>query len=306
MQPGRIPEGSRDDADIQGKMLNMNSQHHPYADVNIALLTQHGKQRVIGPSLEKRLGCQVHHVDSYDTDQLGTFTRDIPRLGTQMESARKKAHLAIELSGMPCGLGSEGALIPDPYIGMAPWNLELIVFIDCLRDLEVVGMAQSHSNFHHRLIDAWSTLQSFAHKVGFPEQSLVVRPRSEHDHRILKGIDTWPALEAAFAWAVSSADNSLAFIETDGRAHANPLRMANIGMAATDLASKLASLCPACGTPGYWRVAHLEGLPCEACGMPTRETRAQVYGCLKCPHRETRAVNGTHRADPGCCNICNP
>lgn len=277
-----------------------------YAGAEIALLTQHGKQRVIAPALEDALGCRVRHVDGYDTDLLGTFTRDIPRFGTQVEAARKKARIAMELAGRPFGLGSEGAFVPDPFIGMAPWNVEVIVFIDYLRDLEVVGVAQGRGNFRHLLAHDWPALEAFAREVGFPDQQLVVRPRDEHDRRIRKGLHTWPELEAAWAWARAEADNGLAFVETDGRAHANPARMANIAVAAADLAARLASVCPACGTPGYWQVERLAGLPCADCGAPTRETRAWVYGCLKCTHRETHAVSRPSHADPGRCDVCNP
>ncbi|WP_363153733.1 DUF6671 family protein [Thiobacillus sp.] len=44
--------------------------------------------------------------------------------------------------------------------------------------------------------------------------------------------------------------------------------------AAADLTARLASLCPACGTPGFWQVDRVAGLPCAGCGAPTRETRA--------------------------------
>ncbi len=277
-----------------------------YAGAQIALLTQHGKQRVIAPALEDALGCRLRHVDGYDTDLLGTFTRDIPRLGTQVEAARKKARIAMELTGLPFGLGSEGAFVPDPFIGMAPWNVEVIVFIDSLRNLEIAGIAQDRGNFRHLLTHEWPVLEAFARAAGFPHQQLVVRPRDEHDRRIRKGIHTWPDLEAALAWAAAAAENGLAFVETDGRAHANPARMANIGLAAEDLAARLASLCPACGTPGYWQVDRVAGLPCADCGAPTRETRAWIHGCLKCAHRETRPLSGPSHADPGRCDVCNP
>jgi len=106
--------------------------------------------------------------------------------------------------------------------------------------------------------------------------------------------------------ATAAAENGLAFVETDGRAHANPARMANIGLAAADLAARLASLCPVCGTPGYWQVDRVAGLPCAGCGAPTRETRASIHGCLTCAHRETRPLSGPSHADPGRCNVCNP
>ncbi|PZP54844.1 MAG: hypothetical protein DI596_12250, partial [Azospira oryzae] len=89
-------------------------------------------------------------------------------------------------------------------------------------------------------------------------------------------------------------------------AHANPTRMANIRLAAEELAKKLCSLCPACGTPGFWVLERVLGLPCADCGAPTREPRVEVLGCVKCVHREVRHYSDRVTADPGCCEHCNP
>lgn len=60
-----------------------------YAGRRIAVLTQHRKERGTSPMLNAALGCQVQLANRYDTDLLGTFTREIPREGTQLEAARK-------------------------------------------------------------------------------------------------------------------------------------------------------------------------------------------------------------------------
>jgi hypothetical protein len=73
----------------------------PYSGRRVALLTQHGKERVIAPVLDAALGCRVERVNGFDTDLIGTFTRDIPRTGTQVEAARRKARIGMELSGLP-------------------------------------------------------------------------------------------------------------------------------------------------------------------------------------------------------------
>jgi hypothetical protein len=277
-----------------------------YRQAEVALLTMHEKQRVIAPALEMALGCHIRHVTGYDTDRLGTFTRDIARLGTQLDTARHKARIGMELSGLPLGLGSEGSFGPDPFLGALPWNLELILFIDDLRGLEVVGVAQGKANFAQSLLGEWTALDSFARSQGFPRQQLVVRPDSEDDPRMIKGIDSWSALEAAFAWALRTSASKLISVETDGRAHTNPERMANIGRAAQDLAARLAALCPACGAPGFWSIERLGGLPCRACGAPTNETRAHIHGCVKCDYRETHVASDREFSDPTYCDYCNP
>jgi len=277
-----------------------------YAESRVALLTQHGKEGVIASVLDTALGCRVERVTGYDTDLLGTFTRDIPRPGTQIEAARKKARVSMELAGLPLGLASEGSFGPDPFAGMFPWNVEFLIFLDDERDLEVVGVAQGKANFSHLLTDDWAAVAAYAKQAGFPAHHLVLRPESENDPRMRKGIAAWEELEAAFAWALAASASGRVSVETDVRAHANPTRMDNIRLAAEDLVKKLRSLCPSCGTPGFWIVERVEGLPCEACGAPTRETRAEVYGCLKCAHRETRERADRQYADPGRCDYCNP
>jgi len=277
-----------------------------YRNAQVALLTRHGKQRVIAPVLESSLSCRVKHVDAFDTDSLGTFTRDIPRLDTQIEAARKKARIGMELSGLPMGLASEGSFGPDPFIGLLPWNVELIVFLDAQRDLEIVGTAQGKASFAHLLSDQWKDVEAFARQMEFPEQQLVVRPETENNLHLRKGIASWQELETAFAWALGQSANGQVFVETDGRAHANPTRMATIELAAKNLANKLLSLCPACNTPGYWIVDHVTGLPCEMCGEPTREISAEILQCQKCDHREVRPSADRSYADAGCCDFCNP
>lgn len=277
-----------------------------YAGQRVALLTQHGKERVIAPVLEAALGCQVERVSGFDTDTLGSFTRDIPRAGTQFEAARKKARIGMDLSGLPLGLASEGSFGPDPMVGLLPWNVELLLFIDDERGIEVTGMAQQATRFAHLLTDDWRHAAQFAREAGFPEHQLVLRSQSQDDPRIEKGLSTWVALEAAFHRACAQAENGQAFLEHDLRAHAHPTRRDVIRLAAVDLAARLGSLCPACGTPGFWVVERVAGLPCADCGAPTREIRADIHGCLKCDHRETRARVGVEHADPGRCDYCNP
>lgn len=277
-----------------------------YRDHPIALLTQHGKERVIAPALEAALGCRVVRVDGFDTDQLGTFTREIPRTGSQRDAARRKARVAMERSGHPYGLGSEGAFGPDPMVGMLSWNVEMLVFVDATRNLEVVGHAQGRGNHAHTMAADWQTVEAFAAQVGFAQQQLVLSVDESGCPPLSKGLGSWPALETAFACARLQSATGRVWVETDLRAHANPTRMEMIRRAAEDLAQRLQSRCPACGTPGFWQVERVAGLPCAECGAPTRLTRAWVYGCQTCDYRESRASLAETTAPPERCDLCNP
>lgn len=278
----------------------------PYAGQTVAFLTQHGKERLVGPVLEAALGCRVERVSGVDTDTLGTFTREVPRAGTQLDAARRKAQLGLERSGGTLALGSEGAFGPDPVSGLLPWNVEVLLFLDAARGLEVVGVAQGPASQAHQLVHTWAEGEAFARRVGFPEHQLVVRPLHAEHPALRKDLATWGALEAAFVTA-HDAGGGPVFLEVDGRAHANATRREVIRAAAEDLAARLRSACPACGSPGFWVHERASGLPCAECGTPTRETLAEVFACPACPHRETRPrSDGRREAEPGRCDVCNP
>ena len=284
----------------------MNTALKRYQGRRIALLTQHGKERVIAPVLNAALGCRVELVQGFDTDALGTFTRDVARAGSQLDAARKKARIGMDLSGLPFGLASEGVFGADPLTGLIPWNVELLLFIDDERKIEVTGLAQQATLFSHRLAATWQKAAAFAHSAGFPAHHLVVRPQDQDDARINKGIDSWTAFETSFRRAHAQAENGLVFLENDARARGHPTRMKVIGLAADDLARKLNSPCPACGVAGFQVVKRLDGLACADCGAPTRQIRAEVYGCLQCAHRQTRERADGQSADPQGCDYCNP
>lgn len=277
-----------------------------YAGRRLALLTRHGKERVVAPVLEASLGCRIEHVSGFDTDALGSFTREVARAGTQLETARRKARIGMRLAALPLGLASEGAFGPDPASGLVPWNVELLLLIDDERGLEVIGTAQGPALHEHRRAASWVEAEAFARAAQFPSHHLVLRPQDAVDPRIRKSIATWDDLERAFAWAQAQAADGHVFIESDLRAHANPTRMEVIRRAAVDLAERLATACPACGAPGFGPIEAIVGLPCAECGAPTREPRADLYGCPRCALREERRRRGPALADPSRCDRCNP
>ncbi len=53
----------------------------PYHGVAIGFLTRHGKQEQVRGPLERALGCRIVHTDAYDTDLLGSFTKEVARAG---------------------------------------------------------------------------------------------------------------------------------------------------------------------------------------------------------------------------------
>lgn len=277
-----------------------------YLGRKVALLTQHGKEQVLRPVLEPALGCVIEHVDRYDTDLLGTFTREATRPGTQMDALRRKARKGMELSGLPLGVASEGSFGPDPFTGMFPWNVELLIWIDDELGIEVVGVAQGPGRSGHLLTGDWAALEAFATREGFPQHHLVLRPEHQDDPRIHKGLSDTTRLRHAFEVCRDMAANGQVFAETDLRAFANPSRMERIGQAATDLVQRIQACCPVCAAPGFSVTERVPGLPCEACGLPTASHLNEVWTCLRCQHQVTVPRTDRRFADPSHCNDCNP
>ena len=64
-----------------------------FAGRTLVVATMHGKERVIAPLLEERLGVRCVVPAGFDTDRYGTFTRDVARAGDQLEAAREKVRV---------------------------------------------------------------------------------------------------------------------------------------------------------------------------------------------------------------------
>lgn len=277
-----------------------------YEGRSISLLTRHGKERVIGPVLEEVCGCRVVHTDAFDTDRLGTFTRETPRAGSQREAAIRKARVGMELTGLSVGLASEGAFTADPVTGLLSWNVELVVLIDDVRGLDLVGHFAAPGHSFSAYADCWADTLRFARQAGFPDHHLVIRPDSPDHDTVRKGLDTLDALREAFDWARSTSFTGRVFLESDLRAHANPSRMTNIRRAARALGEQMNSPCPSCSTPGYWMRDVRRGRLCRLCGRPTREPMARIWSCVRCDYRNELPLPGPTFSDPGRCDSCNP
>lgn len=277
-----------------------------YDGCRVALLTQHGKQRVIAALLEPALGCRIALVTGFDTDQLGTFTRETPRPGTQLQAASQKARKGMELAGTTLGIASEGSFAADPFSGMLPWNVELVTWVDDELGIEVTGIAQGADRKGHMHSGTWQEIAAFAEREGFPQQQLVLRPDGQDDPRIYKSIADWATLQLTFDQCLAQSASGQVFVERDLRAFANPSRMQRIEEATADLLQRLQSTCPVCATPGFWISQRLPGLPCAACRWPTSLAQSEAWSCLRCDHQAITPIADRTLADPAHCAYCNP
>ena len=277
-----------------------------FKNKNIVLVTKHDKGKVIKPLMEEETGCNIICDNSLDTDQFGTFVRDIQRKLSQKETARAKIYAALEGTEYTLGMASEGSFGPHPYYPV-PWNVEIVMLHDIVSGFEVQGMYEGFdTNFAHRIVSSFEEAVSFAEKIGFPGHHLILRPDNEYSGEIFKGIDSWEILEKVFDICLRSSSEGSVFMETDMRAFANPTRMANIGKAVTDLIEKLKNRCPVCGAPGFIVVEKIPGLRCELCGGRTKLIEKTVSCCQSCAFREEKPRSDILKAPAKYCDYCNP
>ncbi|KAF0195752.1 MAG: Uncharacterized protein FD169_1240 [Bacillota bacterium] len=277
-----------------------------YMNRKIALLTKHNKGKVIKPILEKETGCSLIVETRFDTDKLGTFSREIKRPKSQMDTARIKISKGMKLLKTDIAIASEGSFGSHPFVPI-PWNVELVLLYDKKEDMEICGVYEgAETNFSHLKTNSFNDALIFSEKIGFPEHYLILRPDNEYSKTIIKDIDSSYKLKDAFSFCMSKSREGTVFLETDMRAHANPTRMNNIEKATQDLISKLLSFCPDCGAPGFIVNEKIKGLPCELCGLPSEMNLKYIRKCYKCKFTKEQLHPDGKFAPAQHCNYCNP
>jgi|GEM_PF-1022234 len=117
----------------------MSEKSSLYKDRKIVLVTKHKKEAIIKPLLEKEIGCQIIVESEFDTDRLGTFSREIKRKKSQEGTA--------------------------------------LVLLDKRNKLVVNGVYESaDTNYNHILADHYDDVLVFAKNIGFPEHHVIIRP----------------------------------------------------------------------------------------------------------------------------------
>ncbi len=278
-----------------------------YSGRQVCLTTHHGKQRALARPFRAGLGAELL-VSTCDTDQLGTFSGEVERPADALTTCRRKAELGLERSGLGLGLASEGSFGPHPAVPLLTAGLELLLFLDRERGLEVVEQQLVlRTNYSRLRLEPGTDPGPWLQQIGFPRHAVIVRPENDPPVPCVKGIQTREALEQAITRCRAAPASGPLVLETDMRAHLNPTRMATIRRLGFRLVRRLASTCPACATPGWGRSGTKVGLACSWCGSPTELVATEIWGCVACDHHEERPrADGRLHADPAHCPYCNP
>jgi hypothetical protein len=279
-----------------------------YKNKIIALTTIHGKEKAIAPSIKKILKASICKINHY-TDLLGTFSGEVDRIGSVKEVLKRKCLLGCESSSIPYGIASEGSFIPYPPFPFIGCDSESMLFLDLEDDIAICeSLISTETNFNKLETDSLDEALSFAETALFPSHAIIIRPNIWEDKSIIfKGIQIKTDLEIAFTEAKKNSSDEKIKIETDMRAHMNPSRMKVIAALAEKLATRIASPCVKCNTPGFGIIRMEPGLHCEYCDAVTKLVKYEIYGCAKCGHESSRLrSDGKSKASQSECEICNP
>ena len=270
------------------------------------LSTKHQKLDLIAPAMLEQAGLVVKALE-IDTDLLGTFSGEIPRVDTPLNTAIAKAKMGLTASNQTLGLASEGSIGPDLQNPFLVSNVETVVFVDISEDLVI---HQSHRSFEivagSKDVSKGDDLTEFLAAVDFPNHALIAHVPSRPKLPIIKGIKTYEHLEQAITELSRDSNVEKVRLETDHRAHMSPSRRKNIQLTATKLAIRLASNCPKCEVPGFGLVRFETGLSCESCGIRNENAIArEILCCVRCDYTQAGAVLAESLPTERC-DWCNP
>lgn len=274
----------------------------PYRGEVIAFATMHGKELLARDAFRDVLGADVIAPAGLDTDAFGSFSGEVPRTRSPIDTARAKARLALTTSDAAAALASEGSFRSD--FGWLTRHQELLVFVDDARRIELVEAFTGPVDLPPaRAVTSGKRAVAFAEAMGFPRQGVMVHADRAQGTEVAKELRTPTAL-AAHVDRLAREGASVT-ITPDYRAHRSPARSEVIRRLCVRMAERLSTPCPACATPGYGRTDVRRGLPCSDCGEPTELPLADVHGCASC--------DATHLvprvpplAEPRWCDGCNP
>lgn len=254
---------------------------HPYSGITALLPTRHGKESAIRAGFAGILDLTIQSVD-VDTDSLGTFSGEVERKLSPLQSAIAKTELAQESYGGEFFIASEGSIGHDPRIPFVVSDHEIVIFRDVARNIVITESEISFEIKAARIeITPGQPIDDFLERADFPRHGLIVKGVDHARATPIKGITDRESLDRAIEEI--AANSPAVIVEHDFRAHFSPSRMAVIESAARKLALRISQLCPACSTPGYGVVDVLRGVPCSECGELNPEAvHQEKLGCHLC------------------------
>ena len=281
---------------------------HPYAGRTVLVATKHGKAEILRPIFaELGMSCVEGTID---TDQFGTFSMEVKREGTVLETLRKKIHACLAKNPFaPFVIASEGTFGAHQDFGFLPVGIEALLFYDVEAEIETyaeyVDLNPIAAELEFDSSDT-ETVNKFLAKINFPETGVIVYPANSTT-LVFKGLHSRKDVDESIDQITNLLGETRLMIATDLRANHCPTRQDAIREAGQKMIKKLQELCPACATPGFSCLDTSGALECDACGSETRLIKSEIWACKCCYYQEEKLrADGRTTAAPGECDVCNP
>ena len=255
------------------------------------------------------LGAEIVVAPQLDTDELGTFSGEVPRPDALVETCAIKAELAFRSLDVDCAIANEGSYGPIDAVPLVPSGVEIMAFLDRKRGIRIIETLSTHrTNWRLLRFKAGDPNIPMAVKaIGFPRYGVFVLCSSDMAHPIKRGSIPWTTSSRPMNQEAKRSEDGMAVLIADMRAHRNPTRMRVLRALSWKLAKRLERLCPKCHAPGFGSIGNRRGLPCEACAKPTHWVHFEIDGCSVCGHADARPrKDGRTTATTLSCASCSP
>jgi len=109
-----------------------------YQDKQFLLASMHQKETAIRDPFQTIIGCKVDPIKNFDTDQFGTFSGEIERKLSALDTLKQKAIMAAKLYNHDYIISSEGSFGPHPTFFFTLADIEMMLFLDRNKDLFII------------------------------------------------------------------------------------------------------------------------------------------------------------------------
>ena len=263
----------------------------------------------MAPPFRRVLDAEIVVAPQLDTDELGTFSGEVPRPDALVETCAIKAELAFRSLDVDCAIANEGSYGPIDAVPLVPSGVEIMAFLDRKRGIRII---ETLSDASHQLAPAALQGGRSQHRQGgegdrLPALRRVRAVQQRHGpsdqeragHPGRRRLGDEPGGQA-LRGRHGGADRRHAR-PSQSHAHA---RAARAVVAARQAAG--ASL-PEMRCAGLRQIGNRRGLPCEGCAKPTHWVHFEIDGCSVCGHAETRPrKDGRKTAAKLSCASCSP
>ena len=152
----------------------------------------HAKELAVAPPFRRLLDAEIVVAPSLDTDELGTFSGEVPRPDALVETCAIKAELAFRSLDVDCAIANEGSYGPIDAVPLVPSGIEIMAFLDRRRGIRIIETLSTHrTNWRLLRFKAGDpNIPKAVEAIGFPRYGVFVLCSSDMDHPIKKGLDT--------------------------------------------------------------------------------------------------------------------